>query len=170
MLDWLRDLALDSLRAFQFWAVVDQYEQAVVLRLGRFNRVLDPGIHWLIPLYIDRALHDNVVWRTVSLAEQSLTTSDGRSIQIRAVVTARISNVQKAVLEVEHMDDALKDSCAGEIGRVISETSWEDLWHGKANELLTAVCRKRGFRWGIEIDRVQLSDIALGKNLRVWAH
>jgi regulator of protease activity HflC (stomatin/prohibitin superfamily) len=168
MLDWLKDLALDSLKAFQFWHVVHAYERAIVLRFGIYNRILEPGIHWIAPFYIEHVHFDSVVWRTTSLAAQSLTTADGLSVHVRAVVTARIKDVEKAWLDVEHVDHALKDSCAGEIGRVIAETPWTDLWHGKANDAITAACRRRGFRWGLEIAQVQLSDIALGKNLRLW--
>lgn len=167
MLDWIKDFAVEILQILRFWIVVEPYERGIVTRLGKFHRILEPGLHWLIPFHVDVVHHDSVVSRTTSLPAQSVTTSDGLAVHVRAVVTANIRDVEKAWLEVEHVDHALRDSCAGEIGRVIAETAWEDLWHGKANDALSKACRAKGFRWGIEIEKVQLSDIARGRVVRI---
>jgi len=166
MFDRLIDLLVQSVQLFQFFDVVDEYERGVILRLGKFHRTVEPGFVWLIPFAVDRLMVDNVVPRTANLGEQTITTKDGKSVTVRGVVTAKISDVKKAMLEVEHMDDALRDSCSGEIGRVISETTWDDVWHGKAD--LTGACRKRGWKYGIEIMSVQLADAAPTKCIRLW--
>ena len=166
MFDRLIDLLVQSVQLFLFFNVVDHYERGVVLRFGKFHREVEPGLVWLIPFAVDRLIVDNVVPRTANLGEQTITTQDGRTVTVCAIVTARIADIRKALLDVEHMDDALKDSCAGEIGRVISETSWDDLWHGKID--LTGACRKRGWRYGIEIMSVQLADAAPTKSIRLW--
>lgn len=168
MIDKLIDFLISILDLFRFWDVIDDFSEGVVLRCGVFHRELKPGLHFIIPFCIEKVICDNVVPRTVKLGTQSLTTKDGRSVIVSGVVTARINNIRKALLEVEGMDDALKDSCGGEISRVIAESTWDQLHTGELSESLTQSCRKRGWRWGIEIMQVQMTDMTLAKSLRLW--
>lgn len=165
MLDRLIDLLLQWVGFFVPFVVVDQFEQAVVLRFGKYHRELDPGFHWILPFEIDRVIADNVVARTTNLAAQSLTTKDGKTIIAAGVVTSSISNIRKATLEVETVDNALRDSCYGTIGIAVAAANWDEIRSEAFIEVLTKACRKNGWRYGIEIERVQLSDLAPTKAL-----
>ena len=160
MLDRLIDLLLQWVGFFVPFVVIDQFEQAVVLRFGKYQRDLEPGFHWIWPFQIDRVIADNVVVRTTNLVGQSLTTKDGKTIIAAGVVTSSISNIRKATLEVETVDQALRDSCYGAIGLAVAATDWDDIRSEPFVEVLTKACRKNGWRYGIEIERVQLSDLA----------
>ena len=149
------------------WYVVMPYARGVVCRLGKFQRELAPGFHWVIPLGFDVVTTENVVPRTSRLSGLSTTTSDGRSIGLDAVVTWKIADIKKSLLEVNDLDDAINDTCAGVIGTELSNNEWSAIWHGQAVENLTTVCRKRGWKWGVEIISVQLVGVALVKNLRI---
>lgn len=168
MIDKLIDFLIGIIDLFRFWQIVDEYERGIVLRLGRFHREIGPGLHWQIPFGVDRPLVDNVVPRTINLGEQSLTTSDGKGVVISGVVTARIHSIKKSILEVESVDQALMDACGGEISSVVSAATWDELHTGALAEKLTDVCRKRGWRWGIEIIQVQLTDLTLARSIRLW--
>ena len=168
MFDRLLDALLSSLQLFQFWVVVNAYERAVVLRFGIFDRELDPGLHWLIPFAVERVWHEHTVPRTINLGPQSLTTKDGRGVVISAIVTAKVVNVRQALLEVEGVDHAVRDACYAEIAGVILRKDWQSLSHDDLGDELATACHKRARRWGIEIIRVQLSDVALSRSLRLW--
>jgi len=148
------------------FVIILPYQEAVRIRLGKFQATLAPGIHWRIPI-ADSVLHENVVARTTHITGLSTTTSDGKAIGFDAVVTYRISDIKKALLEVEDVKDAVADTCAGQMGTTLADSSWDDVWHGKAVDNLTSVCRKRGWKWGIEILSVQLSGVCLVKNIRI---
>ncbi len=129
---------------------------------------MGPGFHWCRPFYIDRIFKDNVVTRTHALEPQALTTKDGRTVSVTAVVTANIADIRKTLLEVESMDHALLDSCAAAIGQHVAATDWDDLRRHDANETLTKACRQNTRRrYGIEIERVQLADLALCRVIRL---
>jgi len=167
MLDKLIELLQTLGTALLPFVVLMPYEKGVHLRLGKFKRELDQGFHWTLPFHFDVVLKDTVVPRTSRLTGLSTTTSDGYSIGFEAVVTWSISNVRVALLEVNDLDDAIADTCAGVIGTELANNEWRAIWHGEATENLTKVCRKRGFKWGVEISSVQLVGVATVRNLRI---
>jgi hypothetical protein len=165
------DKLIDILR--EIWSelipieIVPPYNGGVQLRMGKLLRVLDGGNwYWKIP-FADHLVTDHVVPRTERLTGLATTTIDGKAIGFDAVITYRIHNVQTALLDVVDLKDAIADSCAGIIGTTLSNCSWSAIVHGETGDALTAECRKRGWKWGVEIQLVQLTGVAPVKNLRV---
>src|SRR6266403_3035887 len=167
MFDWLRDLLQGIWHSLIPWVVLQPYEQGVLVRLGKFKRVLDSGFHWVIPFHVDKVWDDHVTPTTHHLAGMATTTKDGKSIGFDAVVTYRISDMEKAVLRVTHVKDAIVDTCMGIIGTELSDATWEGILHGDVVEALTETCRKRGWKWGIEVMQVQLAGVWLVRNIRL---
>lgn len=168
MLDKLIDVVLGALRLFQFWVVIHQYERGVVMTFGRFKgRELGPGIHWRWPFGVDVVQYDNVVTRVHILNPQALTTRDGKTISVTAVITNNIRDIKKAMLEVEGVHHAIDDACCAAVGEHVAAMDWADLRTNLAAETLTKACRKNAWRYGIEIERVQLADLALCRVIRL---
>lgn len=167
MFERLFDWIIASLEAFLPFVVIMPFENGVLVRLGQFKRVLEPGFHWCYPFYIDRVIHEHIVPRTERLSGLSTTTADGKPIGFDAIVTYRISDARKAILDVEDLKDAIADSCAGQIGTTLALMTWESVWKGESIDQLTKTCRARGWKWGVEIQSVQLAGVSLVKNLRV---
>lgn len=167
MLDKLLDLLASIWNDLVPVEVVPPYNGGVQLRMGKLLRVLDGGRwYWKIP-FADHIITEHTVPRTERLTGLATTTVDSKAIGFDAVITYRISDVQKALLEVNDLKDAIADTCAGIIGTELSNSSWEDIVHGNTVEALTTACRKRGWKWGVEIQLVQLTGVAPVKNLRV---
>jgi regulator of protease activity HflC (stomatin/prohibitin superfamily) len=162
LLDFLREIWND-LAPIQ---IVNQYNGGVQLRMGKMLRTLEGGWYWKIP-FADTILIEHVVPRTERLTGLAATTSDGKAIGFDAVITYRISDIQKALLDVVDLKDAIADTCAGIIGTELSNAVWIDIIHGNTVESLTKACRARGWKWGVEIQLVQLTGVAPVKNLRV---
>jgi regulator of protease activity HflC (stomatin/prohibitin superfamily) len=163
LLDFLQSLGHELLPI----KVMNPYTAGVHLRMGRFLRLLaSGGWYWKIPL-VDDVIEDYIVPRTERVTGLATTTVDGKSIGFDAVVTYRVSDIQKALLDVHDLKDAIADTCAGIIGTELSNASWASIVHGDTVEQLTTACRKRGWKWGVEIQQVQLTGVAPVKNLRV---
>lgn len=167
MLDKLIDFIAQFIHLFKFWVVMHPYEAGVRLRLGKFHAVLDCGFHWMFPFGIDTQLSEHIVPTTHSLGDESTTSKDGKSVGFHAVVTYKVRDIQKAMLEVDDVNHAVRDACCGEIGRIMRESTWEEMLAEDMLEKLTSACRKRGFRYGIEVMAVQLAGIAMCKSLRI---
>lgn len=167
MFDKLLDILVNVWHEMVPIYVLHPYDGAVHMRMGKMLRVLaGGGWYWRIP-FADDIINEHVVPRTERLSGLATTTVDGKAIGFDAVITYRISDIQKALLEVSDLKDAIADSCAGIIGTELSNRSWADIVHGDTVEGLTAACRKRGWKWGVEIQLVQLTGVAPVKNLRV---
>ena len=165
------DKLIDILR--EVWSelipveVVPPYNGGVQLRMGKFRRVIESGTwYWKIP-FADHILTECVVPRTERLTGLATTTVDGKAGGFDAVITYRVSDIQKSLLEVNDLKDAIADTCAGIIGTELSNATWASIIHGDMVESLTSACRKRGWKWGVEIQLVQLTGVAPVKNLRV---
>ena len=174
MFDRLFDIVFQFLDLFKFWVVIDEFEQGVILRLGKYHRVVGPhdgwrttGLHFTIPFNVDNVLVDNVVPRTVNLGEQGLTTLDGKSITVSAVVTAQIRDIRRALCDVENVDEALMDSCYATIGDLIVAHNWETVRTPEFTETVTKACRKQAFRYGLEVLRVQFADRIPSRAIRL---
>ena len=168
MFDKLFEILHEIWSALLPFHVLDPYEGGIQLRLGKFHRELPPGgFYWILPFNIDRVIPERVVPRTERLYGLATTTKDGKAIGFDVVVTWKINDLIKSLLEVSDLKDAIADACAGIIGTELSNSTWEDVLHGNTVEGLTTACRKRGWKWGVEIQQVQLTGVALVKNLRV---
>jgi regulator of protease activity HflC (stomatin/prohibitin superfamily) len=152
---------------FKFWEVVHPYEGGLVLRLGIYSRDLKLGYNWIIPFGFEHTITEYTVPRTSRIHSMSTTTKDGKTIGFEAVITWRINDLKKSLLEVSSLKDAIADCCMGVIGTELAESSWEEILHGKVIDALGATCRKQGWKWGVEIIRVQLTGVAAAKNIRL---
>lgn len=164
---WIRDLLVAGYQWLIPFTVVDDYEEAVVLRFGPYHRTLKPGFHWMIPFGVERAISDEVVARVINLSSQSLTTRDGVPVVVAGAVTMSIHNIRKATLSVKTVEQAVSDSCCGVIGQAVGDTDWIALNEDAFVDTLTEKCRAYAKKYGITIERVQLTDLAKMRALRL---
>lgn len=148
------------------FTVIHQFEEGVVLRLGKFNRTLKPGLHLVWPV-IEFVMTDAVVVRTEMLGHQSLVTSDGKQVIVNTVVTSKIFDIEAALLRVEGVDDALTDACSGTVAAMVQQATWDELIDHEFNEALTEECGEKAAMFGILITNVQLCDLTTSKTIRL---
>lgn len=169
MLDRLIDVLVQCFHFLIPWSVVDCYQKAVVLRFGRHHRTLEPGFHWVWPLGVEHVLHANVVTNTSNLGVQSLTTKDGYSISISGLLTWRVVDPAKFLLEVEGGQEAISDLAYGAIADSVKASTWAEVSEQKFADGCATKLRRRASKYGLEIDRLQFSDLTKCRALRLWA-
>lgn len=167
MFDRLFDLLSGIWHLLLPWVVLDDYQAGVILRLGRWHRTLGPGFHWTWPA-LERVIVEDVVLSTANLHPQSLTSRDGRSLVIQAVLTSSVRDVKKLLLDVENREGVLVDAALGIIADAVAETCWAEITQPGFAELVTKRVRAKAFRFGIEVHSVQFSDLQLARSLRLW--
>lgn len=169
MLDKLIDFFISALKMFQFWVVIYPYEKGVLLRLGKFCRVLESGFHWCIPFKIDRVLTVDTVVRTLRLGAQSLVTRDGKPVIVNTVVTCEIADVQTAALKVHSVEHVVDDSCSGLIASFVAGNYLDYIVQCCSTQDVELIerCQENAAQYGVRIVRVQFTDVSPSRTLRL---
>ena len=165
MLDKLMDLLVRFGRDMLPFVIIEQWNGAVQLRLGKFIKVLYPGIHFKIPFF-DSVIETPVITQSVNLPSQTLTTLDDESIVLKSIIRYKVSNIQTYLLSVMHANDVLIDTTQGIIRDVVERTTWNDLVD--VNETITNEVKEYVVRWGIEVEAVTITDLGIVKSFRIF--
>lgn len=160
------DFIKDSWESLCPYAVVDAYELAIVLRFGKYQRSVEPGIHWKIP-FVDRFLTCNNVSQTINLAAQSITTSDGESVVASAIVKYCIKDPRAYHTSVWNAHAALSDVSMGVIFDELSGRCWADCRGVDWGDVLTKPVRAKVKAFGIHVEHVTLTDFGRIRTLRI---
>lgn len=166
MFDRLIDLIVNWFEQLLPFFIVRDFEEAVVLRFGKFHRVAKPGFHWRIP-FVDVPMEQHVVVSTISLAPQSLYTKDRQNLVVKGVIKYRISDIQTFVLEVYDAQDAISDMTQSIIKNIIMDKTLEECIDPEIDNTLTKKARVEAKKWGVEIQQVTLTDLAPIRSFRI---
>ena len=143
--------------------IADQWEKAVVLRMGKYRGLKGPGIFFIIPI-IDKV--DNYVDQRVRVtdfkAEQTLT-KDTVPVNVDAVVYWTVWDVEKAALEVQEYETAIAYIAQTGLRDVIGKHELADLLQerDKVAEVLQRMLDENTSPWGITIQNVGIRDIVI---------
>ena len=166
MFDRIIDLLVSWFDHLRFFFFVRDYEEAVVLRFGKFHKVAKPGFHWRFPL-IDEVMEQHVVVTTISLPPQSLYTKDKQNIVVKGVIKYRISDIKTFILEVYDAQDAISDMTQSIIKNIIMDKTLDECIDTEIDNTLTKKARVESRKWGVEIQQVTLTDLAPIKSFRL---
>lgn len=166
MLDRFIDLLISIWSQLMPYVIVNQMDNGVRLRYGKFKNILLPGIHFKIPFF-DEVLHQGIVWTTHSMPSQSLTTKDSKDVVVKGIIKYRIVDIQTFALEVWDAIDAISDMTQGIIFDIVKDKTWDELQTIDLKPLITRKARLEAKRWGIEIETVTLSDLAKIRSIRL---
>ncbi len=147
--------------------VADQWEKAVVLRLGRFTGLRGPGIFWIIPV-VDRIAVwiDHRVMVTAFSAEKTLT-KDTVPVDVDAVLFWLVWDAEKAALEVESYRVAIAWAAQTALREVIGQMDLADILIGRArmDRDLQKTIDERTTPWGVTVQSVEIRDVVIPQEL-----
>jgi membrane protease subunit HflK len=166
MLEQILAAISNSWGALAPFVVIDQFERGVVLRLGKYHRTLTPGLHPKAPL-IDHVLTVEAVQTTIRIQPQTLTTADGVSVTVSAVVQYEIRDPKLFLLDVWEPRDAVRDIILAEVKRAVSVHIWPELNdEGIEREALHA-CRRQLKTYGVHVKRFVFADLGRIRTIRL---
>lgn len=143
--------------------VADQWNKAVVLRLGRFHALKGPGFFIIIPI-IDNIPYwiDTRVITTSFTAEKTLT-KDTVPVNVDAVLFWKVIDPKKAALDVADYKSAISWASQTALRDVIGKTMLSDMLEGRdriSNEL-QKIIDERTEPWGINVISVEVKDVLI---------
>lgn len=148
--------------------VAQQWERAVVLRLGRYIGLRGPGLFWILP-FVDsvvRSIDQRVI--TTSFAAEQTLTSDTVPVNVDAVLFWLVYDPEKAALEVQNYPKAVSWAAQTALRDIIGRTSLADLLRGreKIEEELQRLIDQRSNPWGVTVQSVEMRDIVIPQQLQ----
>ncbi|MBN1159490.1 MAG: slipin family protein [Bacteroidales bacterium] len=147
--------------------IADQWEKAVVLRMGKYKGLKGPGIFVIIPIIdrIDRYI-DQRIRVTYFKAEQTLT-KDTVPVNVDAVIYWTVWDVEKAALEVQEYETAITYIAQTSLRDIIGKHELADLLQDRdkiANDLQKVLDSDTN-PWGITCQNVGIKDIVIPQAL-----
>ncbi len=143
--------------------IAQQWERAVILRLGRFVGLRGPGLFWIIP-FVDRVSSwiDQRTITTSFAAEQTLT-SDTVPVSVDAVLFWMVHDVEKAALEVQDYAAAVSWAAQTALRDIIGRTELTDLLRGRERieTELQQLIDQRSSPWGVTVASVEMRDVVI---------
>lgn len=151
----------------RIFIVVDQYERGIVLTLGRFSYVLNPGLNILIPL-IQRVIKVDMRITTSDIPQQEVITKDNVPVGINAVVYFQVLKPEDAILKIQdytyaitqYAQTALRDVIGGlELDTLLTERQ-------KIADEIKMIVDQETTTWGIDVTAIKIQDIEVPADMK----
>lgn len=143
--------------------VANQWERAIVLRLGRYVGLRGPGLFWVIP-FVDnvKAWIDHRILVTDFAAESTLT-SDTVPVNVDAIMFWVVYDAEKAALEVQDYQVAVSLAAQTALRDVIGKTSLTELLRGRERieDELQRIIDERTNPWGVTVQAVEMREVVI---------
>src|ERR1700734_740107 len=158
-------IAVMALTGFR---VAQEYERGVIFRLGRYKGLRGPGLYWIIPLNIERAVRVDIRTRTVSAEQQETITRDSVTIKVNPVLWYRIVDASRSVIAVADAPAAVYQLALTGLRNIIGQHDLDEILQdrNKINTLLGDNISGSTAAWGLEVQRFEMKDVELPKAMQ----
>ena len=147
--------------------VINQYERGVILTLGKFTGIREPGLKYVVPVF-QRMIKVDIRTNTIDIPKQEVITKDNVTIGVDAVVYFNVMNAEKAILEVANYIYATSQFAQAALRDVSGNVELDSLL-GKRDEIsqqIKQIVDSETEKWGINIDSVKVQNIELPQDMK----
>ncbi|HMV40934.1 MAG TPA: SPFH domain-containing protein [Leptospiraceae bacterium] len=147
--------------------IAQEYQRAIVFRLGRFQSVKGPGLYWIIPI-LERQQTVDIRTSTVELEQQETITKDSVTIKVNAVLWFRVTDPEKAIIKVANYNQAVYQFSVTALRNIIGQHILDEVL--KEREQINATLQKivdaSTEPWGIKIEMVEMKDVEIPEGMQ----
>ena len=146
--------------------IMAEYQRIVVFRLGRLIGIKGPGLVLIIPI-IDTYIRLDLRTRVIDVPKQRIITNDNVTIDVDAVVYFRITDPQKAIVEVQRYDLATSLLAQTTLRDILGQKNLDEILSQREelNKSLQSIIDFGTDPWGIKVSAVTLKDVALPEEM-----
>ena len=146
--------------------IMAEYQRIVVFRLGRLIGIKGPGLVLIIPI-IDTYIRLDLRTRVIDVPKQRIITNDNVTIDVDAVVYFRITDPQKAIVEVQRYDLATSLLAQTTLRDILGQKNLDEILSQREelNKNLQSIIDLGTDPWGIKVSAVTLKDVSLPEEM-----
>ncbi|MHB8420411.1 MAG: slipin family protein [Myxococcales bacterium] len=147
--------------------IVNEYQNGVVLRLGRFAGVKTGGLKWIVP-WIDKMFVVDMRVAASEVPPQDIITRDNVSVKVSAVIYIRVMQADRAILQVNNFLFATSQFAQTTLRSVLGQVELDDLLsqREKINLQLAQIIDRHTEPWGIKVASVEVKQIDLPQEMQ----
>lgn len=147
--------------------VVKEYERGVRFLLGKYTGIINPGLRIVWPVIMTWERVD-LRTKAVDVPDQDAITKDNVSIKVNAVLYYKVSNANKAIIEVEHFNYAVSQLAQTTMRDVVGEVTLDELLSKRdaISKRIREIVDKATDPWGIKVESVELKHVELPADLK----
>lgn len=142
--------------------ICQEYQRAVVFRLGRFQAVRGPGWYWNIPL-IEWQQQLDIRTSTVDIERQETVSKDSVTIKVNAVLWFRIVDPERAINAVEDYRAAVYQIALTSLRNIIGQHDLDEVLKARdqINVSLRTMVDHATQPWGLTVEMVEMKDVEI---------
>ncbi len=146
--------------------VLNEYERAVIFRLGKFSAVKGPGLIILIPL-LDKMIRVSLRTIALDVPSQDIITRDNVSVKVNAVVYLRVTDPNRAIIQVEDFMYASSLVAQTTLRSVLGQSEMDELLSHRdtINAKLKELIDHETEPWGVKVMNVELKNVDLPQEM-----
>ena len=147
--------------------IIQQYESALVLTLGKYSRTLQPGLNLIIP-FIEWTRSVDMRVLTRDIPKQQVITKDNVPVTINGVVYFKVLKSDMAILEVQDYNYALTQYAQAALRDVVGGMTFDDLLaeRQKIGDQIQDIVAKETANWGLEVAAIKIQDVDVPEELK----
>jgi len=146
--------------------IVTEYQRLVVLFLGRFQAVKQPGLRIILP-GIQRAFRVDLRVITMDIPPQDVISHDNVTVRVNAVLYFRVVDPEKAIIQVEDYNTAINQLAQTTLRSVLGQHDLDEMLadREKLNNNIQGIIDMRADAWGIKVINVEIKHIDLNDSM-----
>lgn len=147
--------------------IAQEYQRAIVFRLGRFTTIKGPGLYYIIP-FIERQQTIDIRTKTVDLERQETITKDSVTIKVNAVLWFRVTDPEKAIIRVANYNQAVYQFSVTALRNIIGQHLLDEVLKEREqiNGTLQKMVDAATEHWGIKIEMVEMKDVEIPESMQ----
>lgn len=147
--------------------IINQYERGVVLTLGRFTGIRQPGLRIVIPI-LQKLIRVDVRSTPIDVPKQEIITKDNVTVGVDAVVYLRVVEASKAVLETTNYIYATSQYAQSALRDVAGNADLDELLSKREviSQQIKEIVDARTDKWGIDVEDVKIQNIELPQDMK----
>lgn len=147
-----------------WWVVVQPWEQALRVRLGRHVVRLGPGIHFKVP-FADAVYRQSVRMRWCDLPVQTITTADGRAVTLAINLGYQVEDIERLYQTLHHAEGTLRNMAMSAVAEAVHRMAAEACTPASVEKEATAALDLAPY--GIGATVVRITDFAFVRTYRL---